>query len=519
VAGAGHHGGPPARGPAGAGAPGFDDPRREARRPLGAADRYDSGRVPGRPGAGDRHRDDVPTGGHRAGDLARPYASAGGPAGPPPGRRPERGFGARDERDFPATGETPAYAGPGETAPFTPQGARPAWDEPGPGWEEAADDDGYTDTYDDDAYYDEYGDLVDPEELDELPGRRGCRIALVALAVIVVMALVAGWFGWSWVQGKINPSGGQGEEVLVEIPEGTSTAGIGEVLADHGVISDATVWDWYTKLRDVPTIQAGSYRLRLNSSFDQAIDALAQNPLPLNSLLVTVPEGLTQEQIVERLADPDKGVDGFTVEGLQAALDDPESRSQFLPSEQPELEGTLYPETYAVEDDDTETVVIQRMVAQFDEVMTDLDAAERADALGITPYEAVIVASMVEREAGTVEDGPRVARVIYNRLAAGEALGIDATSCYEKGGIPCELTTAELQEATPYNTRVQPGLPPTPIASPGRVSIEAALAPAEGDWNWYVLDVDKDDGSSIFTNDYDEFLAAKDRCVQAGRCG
>jgi UPF0755 protein len=291
------------------------------------------------------------------------------------------------------------------------------------------------------------------------------------------------------------------------------------VLADHGVISDATVWDWYTKLRDVPTIQAGSYRLRLNSSFDQAIDALAQNPLPLNSLLVTVPEGLTQEQIVERLADPDKGVDGFTVEGLQAALDDPESRSQFLPSEQPELEGTLYPETYAVEDDDTETVVIQRMVAQFDEVMTDLDAAERADALGITPYEAVIVASMVEREAGTVEDGPRVARVIYNRLAAGEALGIDATSCYEKGGIPCELTTAELQEATPYNTRVQPGLPPTPIASPGRVSIEAALAPAEGDWNWYVLDVDKDDGSSIFTNDYDEFLAAKDRCVQAGRCG
>jgi len=104
-------------------------------------------------------------------------------------------------------------------------------------------------------------------------------------------------------------------------------------------------------------------------------------------------------------------------------------------------------------------------------------------------------------------------------LVANEPLGIDATSCYEKNQIPCELTTAELEDNTPYDTRNQVGLPPTPIASPGRDSLYAALNPAEGDWHWYVLDVEAGDGSSLFTNDYEEFQAAKERCVEAGKCG
>jgi UPF0755 protein len=159
------------------------------------------------------------------------------------------------------------------------------------------------------------------------------------------------------------------------------------------------------------------------------------------------------------------------------------------------------------------------MVAKFDEIAQEVELVRRAAEVGRTPYEVIIVASMIEREAGIPADGPRVARVIYNRLDAGEPLGIDATSCYEKGQIPCELTTAELEDNTPYDTRLQTGLVPTPIASPGRASIEAALAPADGPWMWYVLDVEVDDGSSFFTDDYDEFLAAKDRCEAAGRCG
>jgi UPF0755 protein len=375
-------------------------------------------------------------------------------------------------------------------------------------------------SYGDDTYGDDDYDDYDDDELEELPKRRGCRRAFSALAVLVVLAIVAGWFGWSWVQEKIDPSGPPGDTVLVEIPEGTSTAGIGDILAEADVISDATVWDWYTKLRDVGTIKAGRYEMQLDSSFDEAIDALNAEPLPPEvERLVTVPPGLTQAQIATQLADPTDGAPGFTVEGVQAALADPMSRSIYLPADQASLEGTLYPETYAFEEGDTPAAFVQRMVRQFDEVATELDLNGRSAALGITPYQALVVASMIEREAGIVADGPRVARVIYNRWAAGQPLGIDATSCYEKNEIPCELTTAELEDNTPYDTRNQVGLPPTPIASPGRDSLYAALNPADGDWLWYVLDVEAGDGSSVFTNDYEVFLAAKDRCVEAGQCG
>jgi UPF0755 protein len=411
--------------------------------------------------------------------------------------------GGHDLPPFPGPAEAPTYGGPGD--------ARRAW----------PDDEQYGgDTYtDDDAYYDDYAEL-DEAEADDLPKRRGCRNALVVLAVLVVAAMVAGWFGWSWVQGKIDPSGPPGDEVLVEIPEGTSTAGIGDVLAEAGVISDARLWSWYTKVGDVGSIQAGSYRMHLNSSFSEAIDDLEDEPLPPNTRLVTVPEGLTQAQIAARLADPEDGVPGFTVEGVQAALADPASRASVLPADQPLLEGTLFPETYTVEEGDTEAVVVQRMVAQFNEVATEIDLNGRAAAVGLSPYEVLIVASMVEREAGTPEDGPRVARVIYNRIAGQEPLGIDATSCYEKGQIPCELTTADLEDGSPYDTRYRQGLTPTPIASPGQAAIEAALAPAEGNWRWYVLDAQANDGSSYFTDDYDDFLAAKQRCADAGLgCG
>jgi UPF0755 protein len=416
----------------------------------------------------------------------------------------------------PAGYRTSRTAGAGDSgAPAAPRTTR--WSEPVT----------YGDGYRDDTYTDDYDDLEDDyedaelDELDELPERRGCRRALVALAVLVVMALVAGWFAWSWVQGKIDPSGGPGEAVLVEVPEGASTSAIGDVMAEAGVISDATVWDWYTKLRDVGTIKAGRYEMRLNSSFDEAIDDLEEDPLPPEvTAMVTVPEGLTLKQVVARLSDPEKGVEGFTAEQVQQAVEDPAVRSKVLPTDQASIEGTLFPETYAVEEGDTPATVVQRMVRMFDEVAAELKIDARAEALGLTPYQVVTVASMVEREAGTPQDGPKVARVIYNRLAQGEPLGIDATSCYEKGEIPCELTTAELEDGTPYDTRSRTGLPPTPIASPGRAGLEAALNPAEGEWLWYVLDAEADDGSSVFTSDYAEFQEAKQRCIDAGLgCG
>jgi len=381
--------------------------------------------------------------------------------------------------------------------------------------------DGYPDGYDEDYYEDEYDDY-EGDEGEGLSRRRGCRAVLVGFVLLLVGAGVGAWFAWTWVQGEMDPSGEPGDEVLVEIPEGASTSDIGHELADAGVISNATVWDWYIRFRDPGEFQAGPYRMRLNSSFTEAIDALEEGALPPNSFLITVPEGLTLTQTLARLADPEVTKDsGFTAEGLQAAIADPASRSSVLPADQRSLEGTLFPETYAVEEGDTEAVVIQRMVAQLDSTLTKLDMQARAEALGLSPYQVLTVASLVEEEAGTDQDRPRVARVIYNRLAEQMPLQIDATSCYiknEPGG--CKLSEADLESESPYNTRNRPGLPPTPIASPGRASIEAALNPADGDWLYYVLDAAANDGSHVFTADYDEFVEAKQRCNEAGLgCG
>jgi UPF0755 protein len=453
----------------------------------------------------------VPPGAGRGTGPAGPWSAANGAWDEQP--IDQIAMRVPEPASYPATAEVPSYA--------TPPGRSERWDDggagagsyPGPDHPGAFPDDAYGD----DSYYDDYEENVGGD--DDLPKRRGCRSALIVLTVFVVIAAALGWYSWSWVQERIDPPGPQGDEVLVEVPEGTSTAGVGDILADAGIISDATVWDWYTKLRDVGTIQAGSYLMRVDSSFTEAIDALAAEPLPPDSRLVTVPEGLTQAQIAARLVDPEDGVPGFTIQGMRAALADPASRSPLIPAEQTLLEGVLFPETYTVEEGDTELIVVRRMVDQFQEVATEVDLEARAAALGRTPYEVLIVASMIEREAGIPEDGPRVARVVYNRLDQEIPLGIDATSCYELGGTPCDLTTGILNDNTPYDTRAQQGLPPTPIASPGQAAIEAALSPADGDWIYYILDVTKDDGSSLFTSSAAEFEDAKERCVAAGRCG
>jgi UPF0755 protein len=449
-----------------------------------------------------------------------------GPAGrasgdPVPPQPPTRGQPVSGAYGGGAAGPGPS-TGAYRSAPPAPGPRTGAYPAPPPYQGDTYATDAYPDDgYDEDYYEDEYDDYQG-DEGEGLSRRRGCRRAVViTFAVLLIAAGVGAWFAWSWVQGEIDPSGDPGETVLVEIPEGASTSDVGQELADAGVISNATVWDWYIRFRDPGEFQAGGYRMQLNSSFTEAIDALEAGALPPNAVLITVPEGLTLSETLARLADPEDGVDGFTAERLQAALRDPASRSSVLPADQRSLEGTLFPESYEVEEGDTEAVVIQRMVAQLDSTLAELGMERQAQALGLSPYQVLTVASLVEEEAGTEEDRPRVARVIYNRLAEEMPLQIDATSCYiknEPGG--CRLTEADLASGSPYNTRNRQGLPPTPIASPGRASIEASLNPADGDWLYYVLDAEADDGSHLFTADYDVFVEARQRCADAGLgCG
>jgi UPF0755 protein len=197
-------------------------------------------------------------------------------------------------------------------------------------------------------------------------------------------------------------------------------------------------------------------------------------------------------------------------------------RSQFQPPEVENLEGLLFPDTYRLEEDEGAQVLLTDMVERFDQIATEAgigDATARireatGGALEISPYQAIVVASLIEREAQVPEERPMMARVIYNRLADGTALGIDASLNYALGH-PA-TTESELATDSPYNLREVAGLPPTPIAVPGRASLQAAVAPAPGEWRYYVLA--DDTGRHTFTNTYEEFLDAKAECQAAGLC-
>jgi UPF0755 protein len=174
------------------------------------------------------------------------------------------------------------------------------------------------------------------------------------------------------------------------------------------------------------------------------------------------------------------------------------------------LEGLLFPDTYGIEPDDTAIGVIQAMLDQLEVVLSryQLSTAPR----NLSPYQLLIVASMIEREAKVDADRPKIAAVIYNRLAAGKRLEIDATVEYAVGHP--RLTAADLRSSSPYNTYTHDGLPPTPIAAPGEAAIRAALQPADGDWIYYVLATKE--GKHAFTRSYDEFLRLKARARAKG---
>jgi UPF0755 protein len=350
----------------------------------------------------------------------------------------------------------------------------------------------------------------------EPSGRRKLGLVLLGL---VVGAIVLGGAAFVWFQRQVDPPGSAGEVVTVEIPEGTSTQAIGDVLEREGIIASSFVWkNWYVRFRDIGPFEAGQYQLATNSAMDDVVDALGAGPAPPPFSTVTVPEGLTVPEILARLADDERGLPEVTVDELEAAVATGEVRSKYAPAGQSSLEGLLFPETYRVEARSSELSVLQQMTAQLDQVLDELNVASAQARFNLTPYEILVVASLIEEETRVDAERPKVARVIYNRLRNGIPLGIDATSRYEAELAGRDREDVDFESDSPYNTRRIAGLPPTPIASPGRASIEAALNPVDGPWIYYVLA--DDEGNHFFTDSAQEFERAKAECREEGLgCG
>lgn len=320
---------------------------------------------------------------------------------------------------------------------------------------------------------------------------RGPRLLLVGLAVVVVVA--AGGIGY--VSYLLAGEAGPGDPVTVEVSKGQTAAQVGEELDRRGVIRSALVFRLVARSRGLDQrLVAGTYELETGMSVDEAIAALEAGPTPPETLRVTVEEGLTVAQTLERLAaqTPHDVADfrrvlqarDLELPGWVPALD------SFGPDVRQPYEGLLFPETYRFLADATAREILQRMVDQLEGVMAGILGGEdqAAAAADLDRYQTLILASLVEREAQTPEDRPRVSAVLRNRLARDMLLQVDATVLYALGEHKDRVLNQDLQVASPYNTyRPPPGLPPTPIAAPGEASLRAAFAPADVRYLYYVL--------------------------------
>ena len=321
---------------------------------------------------------------------------------------------------------------------------------------------------------------------DELPGRDRRRVPWVLVVAVAFIVLVAGGaFAslryYSWCKGASGPT----TPVAFTVAEGASGSQVIDDLHEAGVIRCGAVSRWLLRRSGLEDqILAGSYQLTTNMVPDDAFRALTVAPPPATTVRLTIPEGYRLTQIAERvrqaLGIPERRFLAETESGGWAL--DP-----YLPEGTRSPEGFLFPQTYEFRKKGTGPAdVIERLLEQFDTEAGALPWGNAED-LGLTPYEIVIVASMIEEEAKLAEERPLIAGVIYNRIREGMVLGIDATLLYDDPTPDGQLSYSDLEYDSPYNTRINAGLPPTPIASPGLASLEAALNPADTNFFYYVL--------------------------------
>ena len=341
-------------------------------------------------------------------------------------------------------------------------------------------------------------------------GGRGTGCAIAALATVAVIVLV-GVVGVSLFLSDTTPAGVvAGTEVPVTIAEGSGTAAIASVLAQDGIIENALVFRIKSRLDgNDGKYRAGTYQMTVGMGYDRAMQLLMSGPRA-DYVTVTVPEGLTGH-LVAQLMETKMGIPYDEFMGVvQSGSPEFEEQYPFLKGAYGgSLEGFLYPETYQFDVGSDAKTVVGVMLQQFDSVWSSLDIpADRLDRY--TVYELVTIASMVEREARLDNERPLVASVIDNRLDRDMMLQFCSTVQFllpgEEERTKIRLTNKDISIDSPYNTYRNKGLPPGPIANPGRAALEAALNPADTNYLFFVLT--GKDGSQTFSETAAEHAAA-----------
>ena len=319
------------------------------------------------------------------------------------------------------------------------------------------------------------------------------------LSLLFLLLVIAAAAAGVWVYLRVGDPyrGYQGAEQFVEIPAGAGSRTIGDRLVEAGIVRDATSFRVGLYISGKGRhLQAGDYRFDRAMTPLEVIDKLARGDVYV--INITFPEGLTMAEMGKIFETHGLG----PASAFVMAARDPAAIKALDPAAR-DLEGYLFPETYLLSRRSDALRLVRLMTERFEHVFTP-DLRQAAAARGLTVRQAVTLASIVEKEASRPEERPIVAAVYENRLRIGMALQCDPTVIYaldRAGKYTGNLRRDDLAFDSPYNTYRYPGLPPGPIASPGRASLEAALHPAQVDFLYFVS---RNDGSHEFARTLEE---------------
>ncbi len=354
--------------------------------------------------------------------------------------------------------------------------------------------------------------LDDMFTADPLPPSRHTktwgRRTMVVLLAAGVIAVLAGAFVALSGGSESNDFVGEGTgEVTIVVSRGQSLTAIGETLVAAGVVKSVEPFIAATEMNpDSSTLGPGRYTLRENMSGVAALNLMLDPVSRTNSRLV-LPEGLRLDQTLTLASE----ATDIPIGEFDEAVNNPEQLS--LPEwANSRPEGLMFPATYDLAGDESAVGLLNSFVKRFNQSAANVQLEQRSAELGYSPYEVLIVASLLQAEL-LPEDFAKGAAVIYNRLEADMPLQFDSTVSYALGIAELQLSAEQLETDSPYNTYRVTGLPPTPINSPGEAALEAALSPAKGKWLYFVA-VNPDTRETKFAKDYDRFLKLKEEYRQ-----
>ena len=312
--------------------------------------------------------------------------------------------------------------------------------------------------------------------------RPDSRTVLIALSVVMTVVLSVGGTAM-WYLRQVNPpdevSSGKPLATNFTVNQGDSLITVSKRLEQEGFIVNASVFRWYAERKGGIDLQPGYFSLIKREHIGEIMKKLNKSP-SITFTKVTFPEGFTIKQIAQRIEDKTTRI---TAQSFYEAMTNELLTSEYFPKNMASLdlvpyrfEGLLFPDTYQVSGNESVASVLDRMLRLMERVGKQEGIEDSQAKVGKSPYQILIIASIIEREAKLEIDRGKISRVIYNRLERGMPLQIDATLYYNS---PENASFTELKAIdSPYNSYLYKGLPPTPIASPGRAAIRAALNPS-----------------------------------------